>query len=89
MNSLNRIESLLQKLLDEWKLQREEARKAAARDPLLDAATTMFMLRVGERTLFNYVSRGKLISEKRGKANFYRESSVIALMNKGKKPPVV
>jgi len=89
MNSLNRIESLLQKLLDEWKLQREEAKKAAARDPLLDTQTTMFMLRVGERTLYNYVSRGKLVCEKRGMANFYRESSVLALLNKGKKPPVV
>jgi len=89
MNSLNKIERLLREFLNEWKLQREEAKKAATRDQLLDASTTMFMLQVGERTLYNYVHQGKLICEKRGKANFYLESSVLDLLNRGNKPPVV
>lgn len=80
--SLLKIIALLQEFLEVWKSHQEEIRKAASKDPLLDSATTMFMLRVGERTLFNYVSQGKLICEKRGNANFYLESSVLALMKR-------
>jgi len=80
--SLLLIVALLTELLQLWKEKREEERLAALRDPLLDSATTMFMLKVGERTLYNYVSQGKLVCEKRGQANFYRESSVLALMNR-------
>lgn len=82
--SLLRIITLLQEFLEAWKEHREEERRAALRDPLLDSATVMFMLKVGERTLYNYVSQGKLVCEKRGQANFYLESSVLALMNKTK-----
>lgn len=39
-------------------------RKAALRDLLLYATTTMFMLRVGKRALYNYVAQDKLICEK-------------------------
>lgn len=74
----------MREFLQLWKAQQEEMRKAALRDPMLDSATVMFMLQVGERTLYNYVAQGKLICEKRGQANFYLESSVLALMRKGK-----
>ena len=80
--SLLKIIALLQEFLEAWKAQREVERVAALKDPLLDSATVMFMLRVGDRTLFNYVKQGKLICEKRGNSNFYLESSVLALMNK-------
>ena len=82
MDSMRNIEALLREFLEAWKQYREEVRVDASRDPLLDSATTQFMLRVGERTLYNYVSQGKLVCEKRGLANFYLESSVLAQMKK-------
>ena len=84
IRNLLRIIALLEEMLRLWEEQREEAKRAAARDPLLETTTTKFMLQVSERTLFNYVSQGKLICEKRGLANFYLESSVLELMKKSK-----
>lgn len=82
--SLLIIIALLREFLKVWKAHQEEIRKAAEREVWHDPTTTMFMLRVGERTLNNYVRSGKLESKKIGKANFYLESSVLALMKKVK-----
>ncbi|TCC99860.1 helix-turn-helix domain-containing protein [Pedobacter psychroterrae] len=74
----------MREFLQLWKAHQEEMRMAALRDPLLNSETTKFMLQVGERTLYNYVAQGKLTCEKRGQANFYLESSVLALMRKSR-----
>ncbi len=79
--SLLKIIALLQEFLQVWKAHQEEMRKLAAREVWHDATTTMFMLRVGERTLNNYVRSGKLQSKKIGKANLYLESSILKLVN--------
>lgn len=81
---LLRIEMLLNTQFQEIIRQYEEQKKTESTERWLDSATVKLMLRVGDRTLYNHVHNKKLISEKRGLANFYLESSVLDLMEKQK-----
>ena len=82
--SLLIIIALLREFLQLWRTHQEEMRKLAEREIWHDTATATRMLRVGERTLNNYVRSGKLESKKIGKANLYLESSLLELMEKKK-----
>ena len=79
---LKQILYLLEAFIEERRREQLELKLAAQKEIWLDSTTTMFMLRVGDRQLYNYVRSGKLISRKRGAANTYLESSVLSLMNK-------
>lgn len=76
---LLRIEKLLIQYFEDQRAHLLELKEASRREVWLDTATTKFTLQVGDRMLYNYVSQGKLISEKRGIANVYLESSVLEL----------
>jgi len=78
---LLRILDLLELFYQEYQQVRSERILAAQQEVWLDAYTTRMMLRVTERTLYNYVQQGKLVARKRGATNFYLQSSVLALMN--------
>ena len=82
IRSLLIIIALLREFIQVWKAHHEEMRKLAEREIWHDAATATRMLRVGERTLNNYVRCGKIESKKIGKANLYLESSLLGLMEK-------
>ncbi len=78
------IIALLREFIQIWKAHHEEIKKLAEREIWHDTATATRMLRVGERTLNNYVRNGKLESKKIGKANLYLESSLLAFMENKK-----
>lgn len=84
IRSLLIIIALLREFIQLWKAHHEEMRKLAEREIWHDTATATRMLRVGERTLNNYVRNGKLESKKIGKANLYLESSLLAFMENKK-----
>ncbi|TCD02722.1 helix-turn-helix domain-containing protein [Pedobacter psychroterrae] len=84
IRSLLIIIALLREFIQLWKAHHEEMRKLAEREVWHDTATATRMLRVGERTLNNYVRSGKLESKKIGKANLYLESSLLEVMEKKK-----
>jgi len=84
IRSLLIIIALLREFLQLWKAHQEEMRKLAEKEVWYDTETATRMLRVGERTLNNYVRSGKLESKKIGKANLYLESSLKAIMERKK-----
>ena len=72
---------LLSVYFDRSLFYQKKAHKARKKKRWLDAATTKFMLGIGDRMLYNYVKRGDLVSEKRGNANVYLESSVTKFLD--------
>jgi len=78
---LKRILLLLETYFEEQRVEQRLMKEASTRDNWLDCHTAKMMLRKGDRTLFNYVQAGKLISKKVGGANFYLESSVMNILN--------
>jgi hypothetical protein len=78
---LKRILALLEIYFEERRAEQLQASLLANKDSWLDCQTVKLMLRKGDRTLFNYVQRGKLICKKIGGANFYLESSVRKFLN--------
>ncbi|WP_316813243.1 helix-turn-helix domain-containing protein [Pedobacter heparinus] len=77
---LIRIERLLRQHFKEQREHLEEMKKAAEKDHWLDSATVKQMLRISDRTLYEYTRKGKLVCEKRGSVNFYLEASVLKLV---------
>lgn len=77
---LLRIERLLCLHVKEQRQHLEEMKKAAEKDHWLDSATVKQMLRISDRTLYEYARKGKLVCEKRGSVNFYLEASVLKLV---------
>jgi hypothetical protein len=80
---LKRILALLEIYFEEHRATQLQASLMAKKDNWLDCQTVKLMLRKGDRTLFNYVQNGKLISKKIGGANFYLESSVMKFLSEG------
>ncbi|MNK94130.1 hypothetical protein D3C87_1143220 [compost metagenome] len=79
---LKRIEFMLQTYFEEQRAARLQMYEAANKEKWLDSQTVKLMLRKGDRTLFNYVQSGKLISKKIGGANFYLQSSVMNFLER-------
>jgi hypothetical protein len=79
---LQQIFELLQQFIDEKRQERADDLKAARKEVWLDGGSTKLILRVSDRTLYNYVRQGKLVHAKRGLANYYLESSVMAMLNR-------
>ncbi|MBB5437264.1 hypothetical protein HDC92_000932 [Pedobacter sp. AK017] len=77
---LLRIERLLRQHFKEQQQHLEEMKKAAEKEHWLDSATVKQMLRISDRTLYEYARKGKLVCKKRGSVNFYLEASVLKLM---------
>lgn len=77
---LLRIERLLRQHFAEQRAHLEEMKRAAEKDHWLDSATVKHMLRISDRTLYEYTRKGKLVCRKRGSINFYLEASVLKLM---------
>lgn len=80
---LKKILRLLEMYLEEQRAAQLLIRQNAMKENWLDCQTVKLMLRKGDRTLFNYVQRGKLVSKKIGGANFYLESSVMEILRGG------
>ena len=80
--TLTRIEMLLSIYCDRSLFYQKKAHKSRKKKRWLDASTTKFMLGIGDRMLYNYVKRGDLVSEKRGNANVYLESSISKFLKK-------
>ena len=79
---LLRIEHLLTLYFEAQRAHLLELKEASMREVWLDSTTTRTELKISDRTLYNYASQGKLISEKRGMLNVYLESSVLELKKK-------
>ena len=77
---LLRIELLLRLYFEQHSIYLLEMKLAAEKDHWLDSATVKQMLRISDRTLYDYVRKGKLVCEKRGAVNFYLEASVLKVM---------
>jgi hypothetical protein len=77
---LLRIELLLRLYFEQHSNHLLEMKLAAEKEHWLDSATVKQMLRISDRTLYEYVRKGKLVCEKRGAVNFYLEASVLKLM---------
>ncbi|MDR6783343.1 hypothetical protein ABIE26_000169 [Pedobacter africanus] len=77
---LLRIERLLFLYFEEQRAYLAEMKKAAEKDHWLDSATVKQMLRISDRTLYEYTRKSKLVCRKRGSVNFYLEASVLKLM---------
>ena len=77
---LLRIERLLLRYFKEHHQHLLKMKLAAEREYWLDSATVKQMLRISDRTLYEYVRKGKLVCQKRGAVNFYLEASVLKLM---------
>ncbi|WP_256003294.1 helix-turn-helix domain-containing protein [Pedobacter deserti] len=81
---LEKIIQLLETHFEELRQERQETLLARNKDVWLDSDTVQRMLRVTDRTLFNYIKQGKLVSVKRGHVRYFQEASVLALMEKGR-----
>ncbi|TCC97198.1 hypothetical protein FBD94_16795 [Pedobacter hiemivivus] len=79
---LKRILLLLETYAEERRAERLQMQIAADKERWLDCQTVKLMLRKGDRTLFNYVKNGKLVSKKIGGTNFYLQSSVMNFLER-------